>query len=210
MWSRLSEPFCVTTRNVDILRFEWDPLLKREGLTLHNNNKDIEHGNDTSMRGVVSKSTLWAEHIVSAVWEVTLQNYLYVEYPWRTLQIGFVCGNAADMVRLDGANLGQSSRPKECALYIHSGNVRVRQNGKYTDFDAKWKGSKLKNGDRIMFMLDFVQGKCTVSFNDKIAGVLSEDLPNQIRLVANISGKMKLITSRFETMKSNLALLSEI
>lgn len=52
-------------------------------------------------------------------------------------------------------------------------------------FDNKFKGKWVKNGDRLTMIFDFIQKRCTISFNDELLGPLSEDLPSRLYVVAN-------------------------
>merc|ERR1712183_190185 len=97
------------------------------------------------------------------------------------ISMGFADVNDVDKVEIDSW-WNVKSGGSFAYLYIHSDWFRRNEdgNGNNTQFDAKWKGSNSKAGDRMILEFDFVNSKCTASYNGEVVGVLSDALPNQI------------------------------
>jgi len=197
IWSTSSAVSEVMTKKVDTLDFVWDKERKREDVRLRNHSTTAKLKKSDFWRAVVSKNVLDSDSMVAASWEVTL-NDIRGDKGLDGLKLGFVDTNAVDDVRLGGHSLGSPERPKECALYIYKHCLYKQAGDQCTTFDAKWKGTMCKDGDRVMLRFDFINGQCTVLYNDELVGVLADKLPFQFNLVANPYSAVTLDTTKFE------------
>ena len=179
-----------------IAPFEWDPNRKGQWAVLLDNNRMIEHHGNWN--AVISKSMLDAAKWRSAIWELTL---IEIKKGDEYLMIGFVDSTAVDEVKLNGNySLAGSDRPKECVLNIMGDSFSKKSGGITNQFDAKWKGSNCRNGDRVRLEFDFAAKKCTAYYNDNVVGDISESLPNQIHLAFTSPCDMKVATTKFEAV----------
>lgn len=64
--------------------------------------------------------------------------------------------------------MASKSRPLECALYIRKDYFHTVQGGRHTFLDSKWRGSDVKNDDRIMLCFDFDRKRCLINFNEEV------------------------------------------
>merc|ERR1712176_881565 len=95
--SEPSEIVSFVTKNVELPKFEWDPLRKGRGITLMDNNKLMKRTRDGGHDTVVSKCSLSAKELSSASWEVTVRS---ITEGNESICIGFVDSSAVDQVRL--------------------------------------------------------------------------------------------------------------
>merc|ERR1712066_15307 len=112
-------------------------------------------------RVVVAKKALRVNELLSAVWDVTVDDLDTGETFYQFL--GFVDSNIVDSIPLD-KNYHFGAKQGEYVLGCYS-IFDSRVNGKSTNFDSKWSNSNVKKGDSFQLKFDFEKGKCTVYFN---------------------------------------------
>ena len=191
VWSEWSEMMCMDTEEYESYDFEWDtnPLRKHADILLINTVPNMMSGNKTFKlmksgfyRTIISKMELSSECMNAVALEFTLRDL--GSKGVRYLLIGFVESEAVRHVRLD-QNIGQSDRAKECALLINSNGFYEYTQGQAITFFEEWRGRDCRNGDRISMVFDFVNFRCTVSYNEQTVGILSTRLPNRMHIVAS-------------------------
>ena len=199
IWSESSNIKSFITLAVEKLKFEWDSSRMGSDVSLlHDNKTFIYPKYDGSSRVVMSKNVLSADNYESVDWEVTIRDIDTVTS--GSWQLGFVDSAGANSVTLKGAWSGTSVKPYECVLFIKEQKFYKYYKSKYTDFDEKWKGKDCKMGDKILMRFNFKTKACTIFYNGQMVGVLSDVLPNNIHVLANVARRTSLCTTRFEAI----------
>jgi len=194
-WSGMSQTVSFVTPIMAVTQFEWDPDRKHGDIALSNSNTKMKRKRMTSWRTAVTKQMLSGDTLSSVSWEAKILDVR--DDKKIRMMIGFVDSTAVDGVRMD-TYLGKKDRPKECVLYISTDSFAKYQRSSMSAFDSKWKGSKCNDEDRILMTFDFVNSRCTASYNGETIGVISESLPQSIYLAVSVGFNQSLETVKFE------------
>ena len=167
----------IAARYFFVFSLEWDPDRKHKDLILSNDNKSLTHKKSSCWNTAVLKSKVTIISEGSIQFEVTLRD---VE-DGAHMMLGWAAASAVDDIQMSNF-LGSKSRPTECAFYCNFNCFSQYYHDKHTNFDRKWRGQHLKDGDRIGMI--FKGNVCTLQLNDEKVGILSENVPSAIYLAA--------------------------
>lgn len=197
LWSQISQTMSFMT-NAFNYKFEWDPSMMGNDVELSNNNTTMKRTTRSSYRAVVAKTTLRVNELLSAVWDITIDD---LDSSLTFYQfVGFVDSNVAGKIDLNGNyHFGKKG---EYVLGCYDPFYSV-MDGKRRNFDSKWKNTNVKRGDRFQLKFDFEKGKCSVFFNNQYVGLIADcgadGMPEEIYLVQT-SHHPATMTSTFKAV----------
>lgn len=191
VWSRLSH--CIQFETPHFPAFEWDPKRKPKKIVLSNHNLSASSPN-SGWYSFVAKNELTASSMATVEWEVTIRKRPSND-AYLALMIGYMESvRVGSFVRT--VNLGRDKH--ECGLYVGGTNPFQKFAAKtFTKYDEKWKSNMIKAGDRISLLFDFNLLKCTIYFNDKMIGLLTEQLPDALYPAMSVAYEHEFETTRW-------------
>ena len=211
-------------------RFEWDSERTHKDIELSNHNQTLKHTR-IGDRIAVSKNELSSEYMDAAMIEFTLQGipdgvsdlmigFVDSSDVHRVRLSTFISQSErpkvctyCNVLPVDTVISKIAASvcfyicydPKECAVQIYRSRFSKRERDRATPIDVTsgnhWRGCDCKNGDRILMSFDFVHSRCMVTYNEREVGTLTDNLPNQIYVLANPDRPtLTLETTRFEVI----------
>jgi len=161
------------------IHFEWDTRRMHRDLKTSRCNKTLTADNVAEWSGAVMQTELSPKTTGPVVsLEITLDN-ITTGVGVNGLMIGFVRTPRIDDVWYFGG-------PWDAGFFIHRDYVASYIMGEYRRLSPQWRGAKCKSGDRILMAFNFVTRECTVYWNEKEVGVITDRLPQSVYAMVSI------------------------